>query len=160
MVTHLNKLNLSVARTPDSETLILGDDPVCLTVHDYYNNKTRPQEGHGVVGMPLDQRTFILWHSGAPDRHNETSLTRLTNRGVRDINRTILDQSNRNRRTRQTEHQGTATGPNAEEDRDGRETASSTNGRSFDGEGFNFQGRGTYARAATASGWNAWRNGS
>ncbi len=95
VVTHLNKLNLSVARTPESATLILGDDPVCLTVHDYYNNKTRPQEGHGVVGMPLDQRTFILWHPGAPDRHNETSLTRLTNRGVRDINRTILDRSNR-----------------------------------------------------------------
>ena len=95
LVTHLNKLNLSVARAPGSETLILGDDPVCLTVHDYYNNKTRPQEGHGVVGMPLDQRTFILWHPGAPDRHDETSLTRLTNQGARDINRTILDQSNR-----------------------------------------------------------------
>ena len=95
VVTHLNKLNLSVARAPKSATLILGDDPVCLTVHDYYNNKTGPQEGHGVVGMPLDQRTFVLWHRGAPDRHNETRLTRLTKRGVRDINRTILDQSNR-----------------------------------------------------------------
>ena len=95
VVAHLNKLNLSVARAPESATLILGDDPVCLIVHDYYNNKTRPQEGHGVVGMPLDQRTFILWHPGAPDRHNETHLTKLTNRGVRNINRTILDQSNR-----------------------------------------------------------------
>lgn len=93
VVAHLNKLNFSVARAPESATLILGDDPVCLTVHDYYNNKTRPQEGHGVVGMPLDQRTFILWYPGA--RHNETSLIRLTNRWVCDINRTILDQSNR-----------------------------------------------------------------
>lgn len=95
MVNRLNKLSLRVGKVPESATLILGDDPVCFTVHDYYNNKTRPQEGHGVVGMPLNQKTFILWQPGAPDRHNETPLMKLTNQGVRDINRTILDQSNR-----------------------------------------------------------------
>ena len=49
MVTHLNKLNLSVVRAPDSETLILGDDPVCFTVLADGDYRPLPADDAGVV---------------------------------------------------------------------------------------------------------------
>ena len=86
---------LQVGIAPREGTLILGDEPVCLTVHDYYNNKTGPQEGHGVVGMPLDRQTFVIWRRGALGSRDKVSLFRLSRRGFKDINRTVLEQSNR-----------------------------------------------------------------
>lgn len=91
----LDSCCLEVAIAPDAETLILGNEPVCLTVHDYYSNKTGPQEGHGVAGMPLDRQTFVLWRRGALASGDRVSLSRLTRRGLKDINRTILEQSER-----------------------------------------------------------------
>ena len=86
---------LQMAIAPGKGTLILGDEPVCLTVHDYYSNKTRPQEGHGVVGIPLDRRTFVLWSRSVVHRRDKAPLLMLSTRGLKDINRTILEQSNR-----------------------------------------------------------------
>ncbi len=91
----LDSCCLQMAIAQGGETLILGDEPVCLTVHDYYNNKTGPQEGHGVVGMPLDRQTFVLWIPGVLRCRDKVSLFRLSRRGLKDINRTILQQSNR-----------------------------------------------------------------
>ena len=91
----LDSCCLEIAIAPDAGTLILGSEPVCLTVHDYYSNKTGPQEGHGVVGMPLDRQTFVLWRRGALGSGDGVSLSRLSRRGLKDINRTILEQSNR-----------------------------------------------------------------
>ena len=59
------------------------------------NNKTGPQEGHGVVGMPLDRQTFVIWRRGALGSRDKVSLFRLSRRGFKDINRTVLEQSNR-----------------------------------------------------------------
>ena len=77
---------LQMAIAPREGTLILGDEPVCLTVHDYYSNKTGRQEGHGVVGMPLDRQTFVLWRRGALGSRDKVSLFRLSRRGFKDIN--------------------------------------------------------------------------
>ena len=86
---------LQMAIAPGEDTLILGDEPVCLTVHDYYNNKTGPQEGHGVFGMPLDRQIFVFWIRGFLRYRDRVFLFRLSRRGLKDINRTILQQSNR-----------------------------------------------------------------
>ena len=91
----LDSCYLQMAIAPGKGTLILGDEPVCLTVHDYYSNKTRPQEGHGVVGIPLDRRTFVLWSRSVVHRRDKAPLLMLSTRGLKDINRTILEQSNR-----------------------------------------------------------------
>ena len=91
----LDSCCLQMAIAPSEDTLILGNEPVCWTVHDYYNNKTGPQEGHGVVGMPLDRQTFVLWNRGVLRCRDKVSLFRLSRRGLKDINRTILQQSNR-----------------------------------------------------------------
>ena len=84
----LDSCCLQVGIAPREGTLILGDEPVCLTVHDYYSNKTGPQEGPGVVGMPLDRQTFVLWRRGALGSRDKVSLFRLSRRGFKDINRT------------------------------------------------------------------------
>ena len=91
----LDSCCLEMAIAPSEGTLILGTDPVCATVHDYYNNKTGPQEGHGVVGVPLDRQTLVLWRRSVRRSWDEVSLCRLTTRGLKDINRTILEQSKR-----------------------------------------------------------------
>ena len=91
----LDSCCLRIAIAPGEETLILGDEPVCLTVHDHYNNRKGSQEGHGVVGMPLDRQTVVLWSGSVRHWRNRVSLFRLTRQGLKDINRTILEQSNR-----------------------------------------------------------------
>ena len=91
----LDSCCLQLAITSNEGTLILGDEPVCLTVHDYYNNRTRPQEGHGVAGLPLSRRTFVFWSRSVVHRRDKAPLLTLSARGLKDINRTILEQSNR-----------------------------------------------------------------
>ena len=91
----LDSCYLQMAIAPGKGTLILGDEPVCLTVHDYYNNKTRPQAGHGWVGIPLDRRTFVRWGRNVVHRRDKAPLLTLPTRELKDINRTILEQSNR-----------------------------------------------------------------
>lgn len=90
----LDSCCLEMAIAPSGGTLVLGTDPVCGTVHNYYNNKTRPQEGHGVVGVPLDRQTFVLWRRGRRSR-DTVSVSRLTTQGLKDVNRTVLEQSER-----------------------------------------------------------------
>ena len=91
----LDSCCLQIAIAPREGTLILGNEPACLTVHDYYNNKTGPQEGHGVVGIPLDRQTFVLWSRVVLDSRDKVPLLGLSKQWLKDINRTILEQSNR-----------------------------------------------------------------
>ena len=95
ITTILDSCCLQLAIAPGKGTLILGDEPVCLTVHDHYNNRMGPQQGHGVVGMPLDRQTVVLWSRGVLRSRDEVALCRLSRQGLKDINRTILEQSNR-----------------------------------------------------------------
>ena len=91
----LDSCCLRIAIAPGKGTLILGDEPVCLTVHDYYNNRKGPQEGHGVVVMPLDRQTVVLWSRDVGRWRDRVFLVRLSRQELKDINRTILEQSNR-----------------------------------------------------------------
>ena len=91
----LDSCSLEMAIAPSGGTLLLGTDPVCTTVHDYYNNKTGPQQGHGVVGVPLDQKTFVLWRRSVRRSCDTVPVWRLTTQGLKDVNRTILEQSER-----------------------------------------------------------------
>ena len=95
ITTMLDSCCLQLAIAPGKGTLILGDDPVCLTVHDHYNNRIGPQQGHGVVGMPLDRQTVVLWSRGVLRSRDKVSLFKLSRQGLKDFNRTILEQSKR-----------------------------------------------------------------
>ena len=91
----LDSCCLEVAIAPSGGTLVLGTNLVCTTVHDYYNNKTGPQQGHGVVGVPLDRQTLVLWRRSARRSWDTVPVWRLTTQGLKDVNRTILEQSER-----------------------------------------------------------------
>ena len=84
-----------MAIAPSGGTLVLGTDPVCVTVHDYYNNKTGPQEGHGVVAVPLDRQALVLWRRSVRRSRDTVSVSKLTTQGLKDVNRTVLEQSER-----------------------------------------------------------------
>ena len=91
MVENLQSRELIIARVRNDDELILGDELVCLDVQDMYGGG---RQNTGVLGMPIEKRTMLLWSPRPRTANSDTvSVVPLDPIDLKRINRTVTEQS-------------------------------------------------------------------